>query len=664
MHQNEDASWHINIQGSTIHVVSKNSFEIILSNSEDNVERDFEHNRLVLHARTEEECQIWVRTLRDATNRRLENYYVTGTVIGEGGFARVHIGKSRRTGELCAIKTMKKLDEYSTLFGREIAILKRVDHPNIVKTYDVFETKDEIHIVMEYMKGGMLYNAIEEGKHFVEADTVQLMRELIDGILYLHRMGIVHRDVKPENVLCTSKNPPFHVKISDFGLSSICSISELRNNNILMSTVIGTPEFVAPEMARREAYSEKVDIWALGMLCYNLIAGQLPLDESKDMFPQIQSGLNLTFPEPQWKKYSLQSQSFVLSLLSTKPEIRLCALACLVHPWIEENFLCKSTKFAAHGRVSNFLYSNTDTPTKAEKLTPRKSVFELKSKEGKDFKFSWKMAFIAVSALNRLSSFTSVSKKDAKLNLPLLGESPKSFASSAGSTVEESSSFGSKMWHMISTVGDNTVLEQSLNVPNQMQSSQIESSNEKHAKNMVKSIPEESYPSDAQQSGSLKSHESKLVRAHEDGDYDKLGERRVQSVRGLSARRDKLRQKLKTAFSSAETPNSQSQRLPRGKLSLRRTKTKPEKVCIEDGQMDFDINLDGFGAVTVDDSDLVQLEEFEAAPKSLPADALKRGRTRELSKKAIRFLRGASLSPITPTNGNAFKPLSSGNSDG
>lgn len=134
---------------------------------------------------------------------------------------------------------MQKSNAYAKLFGTEIAIIKRVSHPNIVKTLDVYETRSEFHIVMEYMEGGMLYEAIEDGVRFNEDDVAQFMSELLDGVLYLHKIGIVHRDMKPENVLCTSREVPLHVKIADFGLSSITNLAELKANQMLMSTMIG-----------------------------------------------------------------------------------------------------------------------------------------------------------------------------------------------------------------------------------------------------------------------------------------------------------------------------------------------------------------------------------------------------------------------------------------
>ena len=395
----------MNVQGATILQIGRTNFLISLGDVEQTGPKDFDQNRLVLYARSEEECHSWVSTLKYATQRRLENHYRVGNVIGEGGFALVRIGKCIQTKELRAIKTMKKDAAHAKLFGREVAIIKRVDHPNIVKTFDVFETIEEIHIVMEFIEGGMLYDSIEDGIRFQEADVAQIMRELLDGILYLHRLGIVHRDIKPENVLCTSKVAPLHVKIADFGLSSITSVAELKANRMLMSTMIGTPEFIAPEIARREAYTEKVDIWALGMLCYNTIAGALPLDESMDMIPQLERGVDLTFSEKEWRRYSPLTQSFIRAVLCTDPERRLSPLACLVHPWLDNQNM-QSTKVGAHGRVSAFLFSGESgwPPRNTRPIRERQLDREGRFDDPKwSARREWLMAFAAVTALNRFN---------------------------------------------------------------------------------------------------------------------------------------------------------------------------------------------------------------------------------------------------------------------
>lgn len=390
-------------------------FGVKLTDGEQSTIRDFRNNLLVLYTRTEDECLVWVAALHQAAERKLEDDYDVMHVIGEGGFAKVRLGRCRKSGELRAIKTMFKSDASAKVFGTEIAIIKRVNHPNIVKTYDVFDTPARVHIVMEYMQGGMLYDAIEDGVQFDEVDVAQFMRELLDGVLYLHSMGIVHRDIKPENVLCTSRETPLHVKIADFGLSSISSLSELNTNRMLMSTMIGTPEFVAPEIARQQTYTEKVDMWALGMLCYNVIARKLPLNEDMDMIAQIQKGIKLTFPEPEWRHFSPASRSFIRSLICEEAQKRLCPLGSLVHPWLQTTCLYASTKFATHGRMSTMLFIKEKMPKSVSFRPHQKGGNSTFNSSGTNYLYrrrtgginprkEWKKAFNFVVAVRRLAN--------------------------------------------------------------------------------------------------------------------------------------------------------------------------------------------------------------------------------------------------------------------
>ncbi len=229
------ATFHVNILGSKVQRLGKLHFAITNRPQPGADEQEATH--MILYTKTEDLCEKWVSCLHSAATRTLETHYRIGQVIGEGGFASVRIGENRETQEIVAIKSIVKEAEFMQLYGREIAVIKRVEHPNIVKTFDLYETDKRIHIVMEFMRGGMLFDAIEDGLRFTEVDVAQLMREILHGVMYLHENGVVHRDLKPENVLCTDKQPPWHVKIADFGLSKFTQ-NGLPSNDMLMQTMI------------------------------------------------------------------------------------------------------------------------------------------------------------------------------------------------------------------------------------------------------------------------------------------------------------------------------------------------------------------------------------------------------------------------------------------
>lgn len=403
------ATWHGNVLGAEVAQHSKLCLSVSLK--ETSTESD-DDSRLLLHAKTESSCQRWVQCLQNAASRSLEQHYRIGEVIGEGGFASVRLGQCRETQRVVAVKTIGKEQEYMQLYGREIAVIKKVDHSNIVRTFDLYETDKKIHIVMEYMSGGMLFEAIEDGIAFTEADVAQLMREILHGVTYLHDNGIVHRDLKPENVLCTDSHPPWHVKIADFGLSKFTQ-NGAPSTDMLMKTMIGTPEFIAPEIAKGDNYTSKVDVWAVGMLMYNVVTGKLPFDENEqDFIGKLRSGLQLTFPEEQWLHYSPDARLFTKALLCPDPDKRLTALGALVHPWLDNELRFGSSRFSAHGRFSRVPapLPDFDIPT-IGKVGGRKSyLFGAKSPK----KPSWVVAFIAVQAMNR---FRRLVRSHAPLSL-------------------------------------------------------------------------------------------------------------------------------------------------------------------------------------------------------------------------------------------------------
>lgn len=137
--------------------------------------------------------------------------------------------------------------------------------------YDVINTKETLFIVMEYMEGGMLYDALAKEKFFSEKRASQVMRSLFEALGFLHQNDIVHRDVKPENVLCTGKEWPLTVKLADFGLADVIMEDNFGDKSV--GGMYGTPFFVAPEVIRGEKYGPEVDIWSCGVFLYNMLSG-------------------------------------------------------------------------------------------------------------------------------------------------------------------------------------------------------------------------------------------------------------------------------------------------------------------------------------------------------------------------------------------------------
>lgn len=145
-------------------------------------------------------------------------------MLGSGHFGKVLLAKDHRTGESFAVKVIRKNKKElrsATLIQREMDILRLVNHKNVVRLYDLFDTESKLYFVLECMKGGVLYEVLSKREiHFSEERASHVLRDVLEGLEYLHKHNIVHRDIKPENILTSSKHWPFTSKLADFGLSN------------------------------------------------------------------------------------------------------------------------------------------------------------------------------------------------------------------------------------------------------------------------------------------------------------------------------------------------------------------------------------------------------------------------------------------------------------
>ena len=169
-----------------------------------------------------------------------------------------------------AIKVLdkQKLSENIDCIMEEVAILNRLDHPNIVKYFETYDDTKYIYLVMEYISGCQLFDKItqQENQTFGEREAAGYMEKLFQAINHCHAQGVIHRDIKPENIMITDSGS---VRLIDFGLS------KASRSNRNLTTVAGTPYYMAPEVLEG-SYAAKADIWSLGVLMYTLVSGYLP----------------------------------------------------------------------------------------------------------------------------------------------------------------------------------------------------------------------------------------------------------------------------------------------------------------------------------------------------------------------------------------------------
>ncbi|XVF29690.1 hypothetical protein REPUB_Repub15cG0143800 [Reevesia pubescens] len=264
--------------------------------------------------------------------------YEVGKLLGRGAFAKVYHARNVKTGQSVAIKAVSKQKVFKGGFmaqvKREISIMRRLRHPNIVKLIEVLATKTKIYFVMEFAKGGELFTRISRGR-FSEDLSRRYFQQLISAVGFCHSRGVFHRDLKPENLLLDEN---WNLKITDFGLSAVTD--QVRPDGLL-HTICGTPAYVAPEILAKKGYDgAKVDVWSCGIVLYVLHAGYLPFNDHNlmVMYRRIYKG---EFRFPKWTSPDLRR--FICRLLDTNPDTRITVDEIINDPWFKKGY--KEIKF-------------------------------------------------------------------------------------------------------------------------------------------------------------------------------------------------------------------------------------------------------------------------------------------------------------------------------
>uniref|UniRef100_A0A8C4NT75 Serine/threonine-protein kinase DCLK2 n=1 Tax=Dicentrarchus labrax TaxID=13489 RepID=A0A8C4NT75_DICLA len=261
--------------------------------------------------------------------------YNVGKVIGDGNFAVVKECVERSTGKEFALKIINKAkcSGKEHLIENEVAVLRKVKHPNIIMLIEEVDTSSELYLVMELVKGGDLFDAITSSAKYTERDATVMVYNLAGALKYLHSLNIVHRDIKPENLLVFEyPDGTKSLKLGDFGLATVVEGP--------LYTVCGTPTYVAPEIIAESGYGLKVDIWAAGVITYILLCGFPPFrsesNMQEDLFDQILLG-RLEFPSPYWDNITDSAKELIGQMLQVNVEARYTAQDILSHPWVTDD---------------------------------------------------------------------------------------------------------------------------------------------------------------------------------------------------------------------------------------------------------------------------------------------------------------------------------------
>ncbi|CAO3656550.1 unnamed protein product [Mucor fragilis] len=275
--------------------------------------------------------------------------YTIGETIGEGTFGKVKKGTHKLTGRLVAIKKISK--QHAPMMAREIHHHRQLKHPNIVMLYEMITTESCIHIISEYCPNGDLLDALTDSGRCSDIRVHKWFRQLTDAIKYCHTRGIVHRDLKLENILLDADD---NVKICDFGFA------RFTQKNQYLETFCGSLSYSAPEVILRKKYTgPETDIWSLGVILYTLLAGEYPFDDDSEIMTQrkiVQVDYEMPF------YFSASLQDLIRHMLQANPADRLSIDAIVDHAWMyEEDDACLTPSSSTATNQSNSSSSDVDS---------------------------------------------------------------------------------------------------------------------------------------------------------------------------------------------------------------------------------------------------------------------------------------------------------------
>ncbi|XP_037065678.1 myosin light chain kinase, smooth muscle isoform X3 [Peromyscus leucopus] len=299
----------------------------------------------------EKEPEVDYRTVTVNTEQKVSDVYDIEERLGSGKFGQVFRLVEKKTRKIWAGKFFKAYSaKEKENIRQEISIMNCLHHPKLVQCVDAFEEKANIVMVLEIVSGGELFERIiDEDFELTERECIKYMKQISEGVEYIHKQGIVHLDLKPENIMCVNKTGT-RIKLIDFGLAR-----RLENAGSL-KVLFGTPEFVAPEVINYEPIGYATDMWSIGVICYILVSGLSPFmgDNDNETLANVTSA-TWDFDDEAFDEISDDAKDFISNLLKKDMKNRLNCTQCLQHPWLMKDTKNMEAKKLSKDRMKKYM---------------------------------------------------------------------------------------------------------------------------------------------------------------------------------------------------------------------------------------------------------------------------------------------------------------------
>lgn len=273
-------------------------------------------------------CNAWMEMLRLSQSWKLANFVNVENLIGRGRFSTVHKAKYVASCEIFALKTIKYTGKLKLWHLAEIRAMTTLPYANLLQAIDILVVPGAVHVMMPLIRGKSLQNYIEKHAPITESKSREILRQLLIAVDSMHRWGVVHRDIKMDNIIMESEEWPPRLRLADFG----CAGFRLKNG--VFSPIIGPISMSYRLLEQREFQlsGPLSDVWASGIIIYRAITGiTLIQKNSATLQPEI---VSLDFTGTAWRQFSEDGKRFIQSLLEEDPKNRLTAQEALSHTWM------------------------------------------------------------------------------------------------------------------------------------------------------------------------------------------------------------------------------------------------------------------------------------------------------------------------------------------